>query len=62
VNQRGFQRMGRETKRNHATDTRLLLNFLSSRGVRWRSATRQDLHDYRHWRTTSYAIDSPSYC
>ncbi|WP_223166269.1 hypothetical protein [Nonomuraea sp. SYSU D8015] len=45
-----FQRLERETKRNYANDTRLLLNFLSSRGVPWRAATRQDLTDYRHWR------------
>ncbi len=36
---------GRETKRNYATDIRLLLTFLSSRGVGWRSATEQDLGD-----------------
>lgn len=45
-----FQSLERETKRNYATDTRLLLTFLSSRGMRWRGATQQDLRDYRHWR------------
>ncbi|WP_330286486.1 integrase [Streptomyces sp. NBC_00576] len=45
-----FQLLERESKRNYASDTRLLLTFLSSRGVPWREATRQDLRDYRHWR------------
>ncbi|MBE4736526.1 integrase [Streptomyces sp. ND05-3B] len=45
-----FQLLERESKRNYATDTRALLTFLSSRGVPWRKATRQDLRDYRHWR------------
>lgn len=45
-----FQSLERESKRNYATDTRPLLTFLSSRGVSWRNATRQDLRDYRHWR------------
>lgn len=45
-----FQLLERESKRNYATDTRPLLSFLSSRGVSWRRATRQDLRDYRHWR------------
>ncbi|MFH9944791.1 integrase [Streptomyces murinus] len=45
-----FQSLKRESKRNYATDTRPLLTFLSSRGVSWRRATPQDLHDYRHWR------------
>ena len=34
---------GGETKRNCATDMRLLLTFLSSRGVGWRAAAEQDL-------------------
>ncbi|MGQ7754418.1 site-specific integrase (plasmid) [Streptomyces sp. WC2508] len=45
-----FRDLERETKRNYATDIRPLLTFLSSRGVPWRQATRQDLADYRHWR------------
>jgi hypothetical protein len=45
-----FRYLERETKRNYATDIRPLLSFLSSRGVPWRRATRQDLADYRHWR------------
>ncbi|MBV1949745.1 site-specific integrase [Streptomyces sp. BV129] len=45
-----FRDLERETKRNYATDIRPLLTFLSSRGVLWRQATRQDLADYRHWR------------
>ncbi|MFD3612605.1 integrase [Streptomyces atroolivaceus] len=45
-----FQSLKRESKRNYATDTRQLLSFLSSRGVPWHEATRQDLRDYRHWR------------
>lgn len=45
-----FRNLERETKRNYATDIRPLLTFLSSRGVLWRRATRQDLADYRHWR------------
>ncbi|MGW3465993.1 integrase, partial [Streptomyces olivaceoviridis] len=31
-----FRNLERETKRNYATDIRLLLTFLSSRGVWWR--------------------------
>jgi hypothetical protein len=45
-----FQRLLRETKRNYAADTRLLLNFLSPREVSLRAATKQDLRDYRHGR------------
>lgn len=45
-----FRSLERESKRNYGTDIRLLLEFLSSRGVQWRQATRQDLDDYRHWR------------
>ena len=47
VRSRDFRSLERETKRNYATDIRLLLTFLSSRGVRWRAATEQDLADYR---------------
>jgi len=45
-----FRWLERETKRNYATDIRILLSFLSSRSVRWRDATVQDLADYRAWR------------
>ncbi|MFC5907911.1 integrase [Streptacidiphilus monticola] len=45
-----FSGLERETKRNYATDIRLLLDFLWSRGVRWREASRRDLRDYRVWR------------
>ncbi|MFH8342468.1 integrase [Streptomyces sp. AM6-12] len=42
--------MQRESKRNYSTDIRLLLVFLSSRGVEWWEATQQDLDDFRDWR------------
>ncbi|MER7962808.1 integrase [Streptomyces ardesiacus] len=45
-----FGRLERESKRNYSTDIRLLLEFLSSRGVEWREATQQDLDDFRNWR------------
>ncbi|MGW5450278.1 integrase [Streptomyces asiaticus] len=45
--------MERESKRNYSTDIRLLLDFLSSRGVEWWQATRQDLDDFRDWRCTA---------
>ena len=50
VRSRDFRGLERETKRNYATDIRLLLTFLYSRGVRWTAATEQDLADYRAWR------------
>jgi integrase len=50
VRSRDFRNLERETKRNYATDIRLLLTFLSSRGVWWRSASERDLADYRAWR------------
>ena len=50
VRSRDFRHLERETKRNYATDIRLLLTFLSSRGVGWRAATERDLGDYRVWR------------
>ena len=49
VRSRDFRSLERETKRNYATDIRLLLTFLSSRGLRWRAATERDLGDYRAW-------------
>ncbi|MFF4941960.1 integrase [Streptomyces rubiginosohelvolus] len=45
-----FKKLERESKRNYSTDIRLLLEFLSSRGVEWREATQQDLDDFRNWR------------
>ncbi len=45
-----FQALMRESKRNYATDIRLLLTFLWRRSVRLREATRQDLKDFRGWR------------
>ncbi|MFI0910517.1 integrase [Streptomyces abikoensis] len=45
-----FRKLERESKRNYSTDIRLLLEFLSSRGVEWRDATQQDLDDFRDWR------------
>ncbi|MFJ3216717.1 site-specific integrase [Kitasatospora sp. NPDC086801] len=53
VRSKDFRWLERETKRNYGTDIRLLLNFLSARGVRWREATEQDLADYRDWRCES---------
>jgi hypothetical protein len=50
VRSKDFRSLERETKRNYATDIRLLLTFLSSRGVRWTAATERDLADYRAWR------------
>lgn len=57
VRSKDFRWLERETKRNYATDIRLLLSFLSSRGVRWREASEQDLADYRAWRCT--AVQNP---
>lgn len=45
-----FRRLEQESKRNYATDYRLLLDFLWSRNVPWREAGRQDLRDFRTWR------------
>jgi site-specific recombinase XerD len=50
VRSREFRNLERESKRNYATDIRILLEFLSSRGVSWRKATEQDLADFRDWR------------
>lgn len=57
VRSREFSTLERESKRNCATDTRLLLNFLSSREVPWRRVTERDLRDYRHWRCV--ALENP---
>lgn len=53
VRSREFRRLERESRRNYATDIRLLLNFLSSRGARWWEASEQDLADFRDWRCRS---------
>jgi site-specific recombinase XerD len=45
-----FRGLERETKRNYAMDIRLLLDFLWSRDVPWRKASRGDMGDYRAWR------------
>jgi site-specific recombinase XerD len=45
-----FRWLERESKRNYATDIRLLLDFLWSREVPWRKASERDLADYRAWR------------
>ncbi|MFB7532063.1 site-specific integrase [Streptomyces sp. NPDC056178] len=50
VRSKEFRNLERESKRNYVTDIRILLEFLSSRGVSWREATEQDLADFRHWR------------
>ncbi|WP_315904466.1 integrase [Streptomyces mirabilis] len=50
VRSKDFRNLERESKRNYATDIRILLEFLSSRGVGWREATVQDLADFRDWR------------
>jgi site-specific recombinase XerD len=50
VRSSAFRHMKRESKRNYSTDMRLLLEFLSSRGIEWWQATQQDLDDYRDWR------------
>ncbi|WP_234327495.1 integrase [Streptomyces sp. NRRL WC-3742] len=50
VRSREFRNLERETKRNYATDIRILLDFLSARGVTWREASEQDLADFRDWR------------
>ena len=50
VRSKDFRGLERETKRNYATDIRLLLDFLWSREVSWRAASEHDLADYRAWR------------
>lgn len=50
VRSKEFRNLERESKRNYATDIRILLEFLSSRGVSWQKATEQDLADFRDWR------------
>ncbi|WP_202919521.1 site-specific integrase [Saccharothrix deserti] len=45
-----FRDFTKETKRNYATDIRLFLDFLWSRGRGWTAATTRDVEDYEHWR------------
>ena len=45
-----FRRCTAETRRNYATDIRLLLTFLWDRGKSWADAVERDLEDYEHWR------------
>ncbi|MEW2135552.1 site-specific integrase [Streptomyces sp. NPDC005409] len=57
VRSKEFRNLERESKRNYATDIRILLEFLSSRGVAWQQATEQDLVDFRDWRCR--AVENP---
>ncbi|MFF9051558.1 integrase [Streptomyces erythrochromogenes] len=50
VRSKEFRNLEWESKRNYATDIRILLEFLSSRGLSWKEATEQDLADFRDWR------------
>ncbi|MEU2258437.1 hypothetical protein ABZ540_35315 [Nocardia xishanensis] len=50
-----FRGLLRETRRNYATDIRVLLSWLWRRGVPWRQATRADLRAYREFRCDSPA-------
>ncbi|MDX3747100.1 MULTISPECIES: integrase [Streptomyces] len=55
VRSKEFRNLEPESKRNYATDIRLLLEFLSSRGVPWCQASERDLADYRDWRCSAPA-------
>jgi site-specific recombinase XerD len=52
-----FRRCTAETKRNYATDIKLLLTFLWGRGKAWTDAAERDLEDYEHWRR--FAAQNP---
>ena len=52
-----FRRCTAETRRNYATDIRLLLAFLWGRGKSWADAVERDLEDYEHWRR--FARENP---
>jgi site-specific recombinase XerD len=52
-----FRRYTVETKRNYATDIKLLLTFLWGRGKAWTDAAERDLEDYEHWRR--FAVQNP---
>lgn len=47
---RVFRGYTAETRRNHVTDLRLFLTFLSNRNVSWTDASRNDIEDYEAWR------------
>src|SRR5260370_22486749 len=53
-----FRRCTAETRRNYATDIRLLLTFLWDRGKSWADAVERDLEDYEHWRR--FAPEDPA--
>ncbi|MEU5232133.1 MULTISPECIES: integrase [Streptomyces] len=53
VRSKEFRNLEIESKRNYATDIRILLEFLWSRGVSWPEATEQDLADFRDWRCSA---------
>lgn len=48
-----FRGLERESRRNCATDIRLLLSWLWRRGVPWRAATSADLRAYKEFRLES---------
>ncbi|WP_436762768.1 site-specific integrase [Streptosporangium sp. V21-05] len=48
-----FRKLERESRRNYATDIRLLLNWLWRRGLPWRQATEGDLQAYQEFRCRS---------
>ena len=52
-----FRRCTAETRRNYATDIRLLLTFLWDRGKSWADAVERDLEDYERWRR--FARENP---
>lgn len=54
---RRFRGYTAETRRNHVTDLRLFLTFLSGRNATWTQATGEDIEDYEHWRR--FADDNP---
>jgi hypothetical protein len=54
-----FRRYTAETKRNYATDIKLLLTFLWGRGKAWTDAAERDLEDYEHWRR--FAAQNPDH-
>jgi integrase len=54
---RVFRGYTAETRRNHVTDLRLFLTFLSNRNVSWTDASRNDIEDYEDWRR--FAEDNP---
>ncbi|MFI9589784.1 hypothetical protein [Nonomuraea sp. NPDC052265] len=53
VMSRGFRYLARSTREDYATDIRLLLDWLWTRGVAWWQATEDDLAAYREFRCNS---------